>query len=165
MKNSIEIKKSISKMFRGVDRFSSVITFTLRNSGNYQTVVGGIFSIVQYTLVLLVAVYLFIKMFQRTEVSATQTFIYKNRFNSTDLEDISSGSLSFSFMATNYDYLGPIDKSVGSFHLYQATREKLLAITDSNLVQLNLTEVELENCHPGSKVYKDKWIEGNQVNM
>jgi hypothetical protein len=98
-------------------------------------------------------------MFEKTSISATQTFVYKNRFNDTVIDDINSGNLGFAFFAyNNYDNKF-INHTVGSFHLWQYTKDGLHFIDDTPLQEGNFTEVEIEPCHPGSKALRNHWLD------
>jgi hypothetical protein len=99
-------------------------------------------------------------MFEKTSVSATQTFVYKNRLNTTEVEDINSGNLAFSFYAYNDDDSTFINDTVGSFHLFQITKDGFDFHEDTPLQEHNVTEVEIEHCHQGSKAFRTNWIDG-----
>lgn len=98
-------------------------------------------------------------MFQKTSVSATQTFVYKNRFNSTEVEDINSSNLAFSFYAYNPVELTVVDETVGTFHLYQTIKDGYTFEEGTPIQENDVIEVEIENCHPGSKAFKNNWVD------
>jgi hypothetical protein len=98
-------------------------------------------------------------MFEKTSVSATQTFVYKNRYNTTEIEDINNGNLAFAFYAYNIVNLTVLDETVGTFRLQQVTKNGYEYAEGTPIQEVNVTEVELENCHPESKIFKTNWNE------
>jgi hypothetical protein len=98
-------------------------------------------------------------MFEKTSISATQTFVYKNRYNTTEIEDINSGNLAFSFFAYNNENDMNLNSSVGTFRLFQYTKNGYTFIDDTPIQEMDETEVEYESCHPGSKVFRNNWVD------
>ena len=56
-------------------------------------------------------------MVSKTDINATQTFVYKNRFNSEDIEDINRGDLSFAVAIFNNDWKEFLPENLGTLIL------------------------------------------------
>jgi hypothetical protein len=114
------ISSFAASKLRSIDRFASKISLTFNQSDSFQTIAGGIGTLALYVIVSLVGIVLLVELFQKTSISATQTFIYKNLVNSTEAYQISKDGVAFGFRVQHIN--GTIaDESIGYFVVTETT--------------------------------------------
>jgi hypothetical protein len=146
------VRLRISNTLRTIDRFGQKVSLTFNKSDSFDTIIGGIGTLAMYVIVILVGIMLLIEMFQKTSISATQTFIYRNLDNSTDKYQIGRNGVIFALRVQNVN--GSVaDDSIGTFRVEERA---YIGIPDDLLVR-NITyskEIELTQCTKDSDFVK-----------
>jgi hypothetical protein len=148
------VRSRMAKKLKGIDRFAQKISLTFNKSDNFETIVGGIGTLIMYSIVMLVGVVLFIEMFQRTNINATQTFIYRNLDFSTDKYQVGKNGVAFAFRVQHSN--GTIaDESIGKFRVEELA---MVGFSDNSVLQRNYTtkNIEVEPCNAESDFSKIK---------
>jgi hypothetical protein len=151
------------KTLRSIDRFGQKVSLTFDKSENFQTIIGGIGTLAMYLTVMLVGIMLLFEMFQKTSISATQTFIYRNLDLSTDKYQIGKNGVAFAIRIQNSN--GTIaDESVGEFKVEERAYKEF---SDDSLFRdiPDTKEIELTHCTKDSDFGKVSWAESNSKMM
>jgi hypothetical protein len=134
---------------------------TFNKSENFETIIGGIGTLAMYLIVVMVGIALLIEMFQKTSISATQTFIYRNLDHSTDKYQIGKNGVAFALRVQHNN--GTVaDESIGSFRVEERAYIGYPEGDSSLQREVSIVnEIELEPCSKESDIGKINWIGTN----
>jgi hypothetical protein len=108
------ISNFAASKLRSMDRFAPKISLTFNKSDSFQTIAGGIGTLALYAIVSLIGIVLLVELFQKTSISATQTFIYESLINSTEAYQIGKNGVAFGF-SFQHENGTLADQSIGYF--------------------------------------------------